>query len=408
MLTEDLVHVAYYITGHGYGHATRSIELIRGLLQSGRYCVTIVSSLTPEFFLAELLPQISVAEHLKVRFLTLDTGGIQIDAIHMDPVRTLDTYYNRIHLLHDKLVGEEAQWMLDNKVTLALVDATPIASAAAKRIGIPSIYVTNITWDFVYETNLRSIEDSPVLSELATQSSSLGIIENYRVMVQQCHEDVRMGSAFIQHLGQCPLPSNIPSQQIYVAPLICRSLDSSNGQRRDLRLEYKLPSDSKLVLLGFGGHDTHWRLKDEFLPSNWYCFVLRATAEEMPSSRFFPLPIETYVPEYIASVDAVIGKMGYGTVSECLTAGRVLCYIPRVHWPEEEALASLLDKYQAGISLSLSDFHAGRWGDVLEESYRRKSSWTIDTSDWAMPGDATASMVSLVNSVLAEVLSRSA
>lgn len=59
---------------------------------------------------------------------------------------------------------------------------------------------------------------------------------------------------------------------------------------------------------------------------------------DMPSSRFLSLDGSVYVPDYIHLADAVLGKLGYGFVSECLTEGTALIYVPRQHWPEEQYL----------------------------------------------------------------------
>lgn len=55
----------------------------------------------------------------------------------------------------------------------------------------------------------------------------------------------------------------------------------------------------------------------------------------MPSQRFRPMPHDVYVPDLIHLADAVLGKLGYGFVSECLTLGTPLIYVPRQNWPEE-------------------------------------------------------------------------
>ena len=58
----------------------------------------------------------------------------------------------------------------------------------------------------------------------------------------------------------------------------------------------------------------------------------------MPSPRFRALCPDAYVPDLIRLADAVLGKLGYGFVSECLTMGTPLIYVPRHNWPEERYL----------------------------------------------------------------------
>ena len=73
----------------------------------------------------------------------------------------------------------------------------------------------------------------------------------------------------------------------------------------------------------------------------WFVFIYHRTgakASDMPSSRFTSLSPSAYVPDLIRAADAVLGKLGYGFVSECVTNGTALIYVPRVDWPEERFL----------------------------------------------------------------------
>jgi len=58
----------------------------------------------------------------------------------------------------------------------------------------------------------------------------------------------------------------------------------------------------------------------------------------MPSDRFFLMDTDCYVPDLVHAADVVLGKIGYGFVSECISAGTPLVYVPRLHWPEEQYL----------------------------------------------------------------------
>jgi UDP-N-acetylglucosamine:LPS N-acetylglucosamine transferase len=63
-----------------------------------------------------------------------------------------------------------------------------------------------------------------------------------------------------------------------------------------------------------------------------------AEESDLPSERFRAMPQSSYVPDLIHAADAVLGKLGYGFVSECVTSGTALIYVPRVDWPEEPYL----------------------------------------------------------------------
>ena len=60
-------------------------------------------------------------------------------------------------------------------------------------------------------------------------------------------------------------------------------------------------------------------------------------------SRFFVARKDAYPPDILGAADVMIGKIGYGTVSECLAHLCPLLYIPRVDWPEQSRLETLLE-----------------------------------------------------------------
>ena len=117
-------------------------------------------------------------------------------------------------------------------------------------------------------------------------------------------------------------------------------------------------------------------LRDSFLPPGWLCLVLGGIDESELSntairgssssstsnnsskssgggndgdangpyqSRFFVARKGAYPPDILGAADVMIGKIGYGTVSECLAHLCPLLYIPRVDWPEQSRLETLLE-----------------------------------------------------------------
>lgn len=384
-----MMKIAYYITGHGFGHATRSIELIRGLLQTGKYEVSVVSSLDSAFFTSQLNPYEVVPNSFHARCSTLDTGGVQLDAIRLDPFQSIESYYYQIHLNRDALLSQEVTWIKDSNIGLVLIDATPLASAIAYNAGIPSIYVTNFTWDFVFESMLQMV----LRDNLAAIDTSH--LQELKDMITQSQEDVARCNYVIHYPGQAPMNSLIDPTKIITGPMISRPV-----RNRNLRQELNIPIDAKLLLLGFGGHTAEWNLKDEHLPAGWHCLVLRADPSQMPSARFHVLPHESYVPDYIFAADVVLGKIGYGFVSECVNAGTALVYVPRVHWPEEVFLEDFLHTHNAGFAISFEDFEAGRWEESLKSALAVRRSWKIDSSHWLHSDDATASVISLIENYL--------
>ena len=80
------------------------------------------------------------------------------------------------------------------------------------------------------------------------------------------------------------------------------------------------------------------------------------------SSRFIFLKSDSYVPDFVNACDCFLGKIGYGTVSECLGTTPVtpLIYIPRPGWCEEKYLLKILYFNHCGIEMSADEFYAGK------------------------------------------------
>lgn len=346
-----VVSIAYYITGHGLGHATRSLLILECLLSRGLH-VHIISTIKSTFFEFHLASLGSFTAHERC----LDSGAIQEHSLKVDAVTTLRKYLNEVHGRRDVMVAQEAEFLTTNAVDFVFVDATPIACAAAKLAGCKSLLITNFTWDFIYREML-GYEDSSEFS--ADEKAQL------QQMVEDCSADYNHADAYVQLPGKCALPNHFTGDKLIdTAPLVARRAKLSSSE---VRRAYGVPdAATKVLLVGFGGHDTNWTLKDSSLPDGWVAWVLGAKESDLPATgKFSAIPFECYVPDLIAAADVVLGKLGYGTVSECLTHHTPLVYVPRSNWPEEAPLREYLQSREGGLVMPVDAFVAGDWGAYL-------------------------------------------
>lgn len=368
----ELINVVYYITGHGLGHATRSLELIRGLLMTKKYRVWSVSNVQASFFqhgLEEAAVPLLNAEGQCVYThceRNLDSGGIQLDVIRMNTLGTLEKYKTLIHDQRQSILDFEVAWLKERNVQIVLLDATPMGSIAGKLAGAKVIFVTNFTWDYVFREMLAIVKRNG--------SASDEVCGSYGAMIKECEDDVSACDHIIRYPGATPLPQGFSDHKIVSGPLISRSVVNAS-----IRSRY-CPENEKLLLLGFGGFTVDWNLQDHFLPVGWRCIVLRANPEHMPSSRFVVVPEDAYVPDLIHAADVVLGKIGYGFVSECIVGGTPLVYVPRLHWPEEPCMEKLLtEDYGAGVAIQLEEYENGNWEPYLQQALVKKGTWKAPT-----------------------------
>lgn len=371
-------HICFYITGHGYGHFTRSAKIIKDLINKFDYQVTIVSVINFEFVKQNLEPYLTEG---KLNYIKrkLDTGAVQTGPLDLDLKQTLESYYSEIHLNHERLVTQEAEFLRLNQINLVLTDVTPLVCAAADTANIKSVILSNLTWNYIYDDMLKSI------------SSTLSDIEmnKYSEMIRQCDKDYASCTFHYRLPGPTPMIPNISLSKIIPCPLISRpSISTKIDVLNRLNLQ---DSHAHILILSFGGHDfSSFQIKEEYLPQGWVCLLLGFREEEYRplnqpsklSSRFIFCPNDSYVPDLVQVADALLGKIGYGTVSECLSSTPVtpLIYIPRDGWPEEPYLINILNDNNCGVSMPRNQFYGGEWSSYLEESIRRKDSLGVYTT----------------------------
>lgn len=362
--------IAFYITGHGLGHATRALGLITELCKR-EYCVHVISSIEQPFF------DLNVGECLKKYFSyyrrMIDSGGIQKDALTVDPLLTLETYCNNIHLHHDQLIDFEIKFVQELKVDMIIVDVSSIPCAVGSKLNIPTIIVSNFTWDYCF---LEMFEIISTDTNINIPTATLAI---YKQMIDKCSQDYCGASYYIQVPGGTPLPRGYNEANVIQAPLTSRI--SKLSVLTELRHQLEIPNDSKILLLGFGGFQISElsSFQDSYLPDGWICLVVTGTSNSctssLPSTRWIPISYSAYIPDYVYLADVMIGKIGYGTCSECIYHGTPLIYIPRVNWPEERYLESMLLSYNAGICMSVDDFKSGNWNNYLFNAYTSINKW---------------------------------
>jgi len=82
----------------------------------------------------------------------------------------------------------------------------------------------------------------------------------------------------------------------------------------------------------------------------------------------------------IAASDALIGKIGYGTVSECLAHGKPLVFVRRDYFNEEPFLRRLLQIHNAAVEIRRRDFLEGNWAPFLMSASELKVTFRLGPS----------------------------
>ena len=291
LLTEPLT-VAYYVTGHGLGHATRAADVVGELLRRG-HAVVVVTAAPQHVFVAEAA---GASGALSFRKRLLDCGAKQADALSVDPSGSLELYHATAVEPRETLLREEEAWLLEARVSIVVTDIVPLACAAAARAGLPCVGCSNFSWDFVYADYF--VEEA--------RSDAL------RRVVWQIAEDYSHADALLRLPGHTPLPA---FREIVDVPLVVRRPRRS---RAETRASLGVAEDTRLLLTSLAA--TTCPRRAAMAAGR---LVLRRRVDVQVAAPLPPnwrAPPDAFVPDLVAAADVILGKIGYGTASECLRA----------------------------------------------------------------------------------------
>jgi hypothetical protein len=332
--------LAYYITPHGFGHAVRSIEVIRHLLlQKPAVEIDVVSTI-PEFLLHQNLTQ-----PLPLRAKQLDIGLVQQDSIRFDLIATLEALES-IHLNHDALVSEEIGFLRNRGIQAVVCDIPFLPFVAAARANIPAIGISNFTWDWIYEAYISSDSRWSVLVD----------------WIRKCYQK---GDLFLQlpmH-GNCSVFPTIQD-----VPLVTRKAQREREETREI---LNLDSDQKVYLVSFGFLDLEETAQKRVEDINHAVFLFKHPLSFRFRNGICLDDLPLSYADVVGAVDGVITKPGYGIVADCLTHSTPMIYADRGSFAEYDILVQEMGKHLTTVYISSEDLYAGKWKSAIEELERQ-------------------------------------
>jgi L-arabinokinase len=353
--------VVYYISGHGFGHASRSVEVIRALRQLAPRIRIVVRTMAPAWFLDG-----SLGSAIERQPADTDTGVVQIDSLRLDEDETARIAAS-FYASFDRRVAEEAAVLGDLGATVVAGDIPPLAFAAAHRAGVPSVAVANFTWDWIYEGYPHFERLAPGTLALIARAYSHASL-TLRLPFSGGFESMRAAARDV--------------------PLIARkATQTREATRRKLNL-----GDGPVVLASFGGHGL--RLPYETIAAR-NSFTLVVTEHEATSQTVRLAPAATYertvrggrhqpacrlrrftlqdltghgmkYEDLVAASDVVVTKAGYGIVSECIANDAAMLYTPRGRFREHDVFLAEMPKYLRCREISHDDLLSGNWQPSVE------------------------------------------
>jgi L-arabinokinase len=333
--------LAVYVSGHGFGHATRTAEVLRAVRERAPVLPVAVSTAAP----ASLFEGV-VDPPLTVRRVGCDVGLAQKDALVIDEKGTVAAWQAFMRGW-DGLVASEAAWLREAGAGLVVGDIPPLAFEAAARAGLPSVAVGNFSWDWIYG-HLAPRE--PALAEAAARArESYGWAEILLRLPFACD-----ASAF---------------RRVEDVPLVARRPVVPKAEaRRRLGLDGR-----PVALLSFGGVGLPGLRPDAFRDLRGFRVLFTGAGAEGPAPAHFTKLDDAAVraaglgyPDLVGAADVVVTKPGYGIVSDCIGAGTRLVFTERGDFPEYPVMVAEMPRYLPAVFAPNEDVRDGRLGPVLE------------------------------------------
>ena len=339
-----MTSIAFYISGHGFGHAARQVEIINAL-----------AARRPDlgFLLRTSVPRWLLDRTVKVPFeldpRPCDTGVVQIDSLRLDEAATIAQARDFYATIEER-ADAEARVLKGHDVRFVVADAPPLACAAAARAGVPSVVVSNFTWDWIYAGYPEEVASAPALLP-TIRAAYLQADAGWRLPMHGGFDTFQSS----------PARRHTKTPALVDVPFVARH--ASHG-RDETRQRLGLPSNRRIALPTFGGFGLEGLNLDALdilttitTGDAWHVARVADEAIYEAGLRYEDL---------VRAVDVVVTKPGYGIISECIANETAVVYTSRGRFAEYDVLVAEMPKYLRCAYLDQESLRAGRWRAALE------------------------------------------
>jgi len=359
--------LAFYISGHGYGHASRQIEIINACARRMPHArIFIRSSASRRLFDRTVNAPFDLDDR------PCDTGVVQIDSLRLDEAATI-RQAAEFHQTFDARARAEADFLKSRGVRVVISDAPALGCAAAAVAGMPSVVISNFTWDWIYEEYAEQLASAPDLVPT----------------IQRAYRQADAAWRLPMHGGFETF------SRIEDVPFVARHATHS---REDTRKALGLPLDRRLALASFSVYGADGIDLARLDSTREWDVVVTGNGDAPPpaaGTRFIHEP-SLYAAglryeDLVAACEVVVTKPGYGILSECIANGTAIVYTSRGRFVEYDVLVREMPRYLRCAYLDQTSLFAGRWRAALDAAVNARPPAETPTTNGA---DVIAEMIS--------------
>lgn len=328
--------MAFYISDYGFGHAARSISIIRELLNLRSNIHFVICTSFATTFLKQSLPSPNVS----FRSTQTDVGYfLNEQSIKPDIEKIVQEYNVFVENWKEKVEGEK-KFLLEEKIDFVISDISPLPFEAASELGILSVGISNFTWYTAYK----------------------GIIEEERLDIfKTAYEKMNY---FFQLAGYKERDW-LANKRYY--SFYARKVNSMEVERIKKLVN---PDGSKVVIFfGLGMKVNNLDVQSLPLWNSANCVFIVSSNVKIHKENVFSIPFEdTESQNYIAASDLVISKAGWGTISEAVVNGIPLLILNRKELKEDQNTISYIREHQLGEVIEWEEFLTYQINDISKNA----------------------------------------
>ena len=326
---------AFFISPHGFGHAARASAVMDAMHDINPAIQFEIFTTVPSWFFEE-----SLSGPFTYHSLLTDIGLVQDTPLHADLTRTIE-HLNTFLPFRKSQVAQLAQMIDELKCSLVICDIAPMGIMVAQKAGIPSVLIENFTWDWVYQ---EYIDFDSRLNSHVDYLKTVFSMSDYHIQTE-------------------PVCSYTSADLI--TPPISRN---TKVPARQIREELGIADNIKMVVITMGGVPEQFSSLNKLPHQKNVCIVVPGGNNSLKitgSLILLPHHSDFFHPDLIMASDAVVGKVGYSTLSEVYHAGLPFGYIMRPNFHESEILADYIENHMGGIAIEEIEFQNGEWASHI-------------------------------------------
>jgi len=330
------MRIAYFISPHGFGHAARASAVMMALLNRNPALHFDIYTQVPVWFFEQTL-----AGYFTYHPLLTDIGLAQTTALTEDVPETVRRLEAMLPF-DDSLLAQLAADLRGQACRAVLCDIAPMGIAAARAAGLPSVLVENFTWDWIYR---GYVGQDARLDGFIRYLAGVFVQADFHIQAEPfCDPDTPAD----RRTRPIARPSNVPPEQT----------------RRALGI----PADAPVVMVTMGGMQWDYAELSAELAEQPFWFIIPGAAQKTTvRGNVVLLPHQStfFHPDLIAASDALVGKVGYSTLSEVYYAGIPYGYVTRQYFHESRVIADFVQRAMAGLLIEPDAFQSHRWLERL-------------------------------------------